>query len=247
MIRVIFHSFVIVMLTVLTQLGGIAWLIACAFRRRVLAFLLIYVSFSIAAVFVAPQFGRVPLPCLSSGPLQSQSLMYCAFNRHYVTPELSEVLTDFADQMDRTIAGTVTQTLDANFPFFTGVPLLPHLSHDDGKKVDIAFYYKDNAGYQPGVTRSPIGYFAFEDGSTQCTNSWPTLRWNMSWLQGLWRKMEPEDGRMSIALVLLSADSRVSKVFIEPHLKKRYKITSDKTRFQGCRAARHDDHIHIQL
>lgn len=32
--------------------------------------------------------------------------------------------------------------LDANFPFKDGFPLLPHLSHDDGRKVDIAFMYR---------------------------------------------------------------------------------------------------------
>ncbi|HKK76486.1 MAG TPA: hypothetical protein VJ953_15505 [Saprospiraceae bacterium] len=31
--------------------------------------------------------------------------------------------------------------LDANFPFWNEFPLLPHLSHDDGKKVDISFLY----------------------------------------------------------------------------------------------------------
>jgi hypothetical protein len=244
MIRILLHFAAVIVLTVFTQLGGIAWVIALMFRRRVLAFFLLYATLSVSAVFIAPIFGRVPLPCFSSGPLQSQSLMYCALNRHYVTPQLHGVLTDFAVQMEQTIAGTVTQTLDANFPFFTGVPLLPHLSHDDGEKVDIAFYYR---GSRSGVTRSPIGYFAFEDGPTDCPKDRLTLRWNMSWLQGLWRDLELDDGRMSAALFLLSGDSRVSKIFIEPHLKKQLNISGDKVRFQGCRAARHDDHIHIQL
>ena len=39
----------------------------------------------------------------------------------------------------------------------------------------------------------------------------------------------------------------VEKIFIEPHLKKRMNLEYDKIRFQGCYAARHDDHIHIQI
>ena len=58
--------------------------------------------------------------------------------------------------------------LDGNFPFITGFPLLPHLSHDDGEKVDLAFYYADDTGYLRGATRAPIGYFAFEDGTSNC-------------------------------------------------------------------------------
>ena len=46
--------------------------------------------------------------------------------------------------------------------------------------------------------------------------------------------------------------SRHDEVFshtllLEPHLKTRLKLEKyDKIRFQGCRAARHDDHIHVQ-
>ena len=39
----------------------------------------------------------------------------------------------------------------------------------------------------------------------------------------------------------------VNKVFIEPHLKKRLKLNHSKIRFQGCKAVRHDDHIHFQI
>ncbi|MBB3160132.1 hypothetical protein FHS25_000564 [Rhizobium laguerreae] len=37
------------------------------------------------------------------------------------------------------------------------------------------------------------------------------------------------------------------KIFIEPHLKNALGIADSHIRFQGCRAARHDDHIHIQV
>ncbi len=37
------------------------------------------------------------------------------------------------------------------------------------------------------------------------------------------------------------------KIFIESHLKNRLHLHDKRIRFHGCRAVRHDDHIHIQL
>jgi hypothetical protein len=42
-------------------------------------------------------------------------------------------------------------------------------------------------------------------------------------------------------------NERISKIFIEPHLKTRLNLNHNKVRFHGCQAVRHDDHIHIQL
>lgn len=39
----------------------------------------------------------------------------------------------------------------------------------------------------------------------------------------------------------------IGKLFIEPHLKTRLKLTSNKIRFHGCQAVRHDDHMHVQM
>ena len=43
------------------------------------------------------------------------------------------------------------------------------------------------------------------------------------------------------------AQDGVGKVFVEPHLAQRLNVSGSVIRFQGCRAARHDDHIHVQL
>jgi len=40
---------------------------------------------------------------------------------------------------------------------------------------------------------------------------------------------------------------KVDRLFIEPYLAGRLGVSSDVLGFQGCRAARHDDHIHIQI
>ena len=247
MIRIILHLTIIIVLTLITQLGGLAWLIALTTRHRIAAFAAAYIALSLGAVWVAPLSGRVPLPCIAGGSLQMQSPLYCALNRHYVTPELAQVLTDHATTMSRQFPGTTTLVLDANFPFLNRYPLLPHLSHHDGRKADIAFHYQDAAGYLDRTTRSPIGYFAFEDGATDCPDRKLSLRWNMAWLQPLWPAYTLEPARMQTALRTLAADPRVGKIFIEPHLKQRFAPDEAKIRFQGCRAARHDDHIHLQL
>lgn len=248
MSRFVGHAVITVALTLLTQLGGLAWLIALFFKWRLPVFLAAYLALSVSAVFVAPMFGRVALDCHGSGPLAVQSWFYCAFNRHYVEPEMRDVLRDLAADMNSAHPGTTTLVLDAGFPFIDGFPLLPHLSHDDGGKADIAFYYRDGkGGYLPGRTKSPLGYFAFEQGQSACPDRFFDLRWNLHWLQPVWPDWDIEPLRMRHALDWLIADPRVGKVFIEPHLAARLSVSADKLRFQGCAAARHDDHIHIQL
>ncbi|MCB1338689.1 MAG: hypothetical protein KDK10_14965 [Maritimibacter sp.] len=244
--RLLFHVLTIVLLTLLTQIGGLAWLVALPFKRRLPAFLLAYALLALAAIWIAPHFGRVALSCTERGPLQVQSWMYCAMNRTYVAPELADVLAETAGAMDRAYPGTKTLVLDAGFPFFDGFPLLPHLSHDDGGKADIALYYADGGTYLPGKTRSPIGYFAFEPGPTECPAAWPSLRWNLAPLQALWPAYELDEDRTRRVLQTLAADRRVASIFIEPHLSAHLGVTGEKIRFQGCRAARHDDHIHLQ-
>lgn len=245
--RVIGHIAIGLFLTALTQVGGVAWLLALRVRRRMLGFAALYAVLSLAAMLLASMTGRVALSCTGSGPLQVQSWVYCLTNRTYVTPELRDVAVDLAAHMAAEYPGTVTLALDGNLPFFDGFPLLPHLSHDDGEKLDLAFYYQSGGDYLPGKTRSPLGYFAFEPGGTECSDVWPTMRWDLDWLQGVFPAYSPDRPRMQAALAWLMADARVGKVFLEPHLAQGLGVAGPKLRFQGCRAARHDDHIHIQL
>ena len=98
----------------------------------------------------------------------------------------------------------------------------------------------------PGRTRSPIGYFAFETlaAADPCPAVWLTLRW--SWQVPL-RGVQLEPARTTALVRALLADARVGKVFVEPALADRLGLADPKLRFQGCRAARHDDHVHVQL
>jgi hypothetical protein len=244
-IRIAGHALLILALTLLTQLGGIAWIIALFFRRRLIVFTFAYAVLWLLASSISP---RTALHCFGE-PLRMQSPLYCALNRHYVTPEMASVATDAAAAMAARTPGTVTLALDGGFPFLTGMPLIPHLSHDDGEKLDFAFFYTLPDGtYLPGKTRSPLGYFAFEnDAPDACPANTLTLRWSLGWLQPLWPD-RPLDGPRTAALIThLTTDPRVGKIFVEPPLAARLGLAHPKIRFQGCRAARHDDHIHIQL
>ncbi len=170
------HLGAIAVLTMLSQLGGLAWAGAMLVSRRkglrmqgfLLAFGLFYGLIWGAAQVTAPAFGRVPLPC-SGAPLRMQSPLYCALMRNFVTPELRDVALDAAHAVAAEHPGTITLALDGSLPFLDGLPLFPHLSHDDGEKLDFAFFYADATGYAPGQTASPLGYFAFERaGAEQC-------------------------------------------------------------------------------
>ncbi len=247
MLKALAQFLIIGLLTVVTQIGGLAWALALLARRRWLAFALIYAALSAATLWIAPLTGRVPLPCLGEAALKVQTPLYCMLNRQYVVPELKAALEDHAAAMQQAHPGTQVRVLDANFPFLDGFPLLPHLSHHDGRKADLAFYYRKDGTYQPGLVRSPLGYFAFEEGPTECMPSWSSMRWDMRWVQALWPDHPLDAPRMRTTLQLLSEDARIGKVFIEPHLVQSLGVSSPKIRFQGCRAARHDDHIHLQL
>lgn len=269
--RFLVHFGLFIFLTVLTQVGGVAYLATLAFKRflsiqgpmRPVAltalFLVFYAGLSVAAVFVAPKFGRVALPCgnSESASLRVHSPIYCALNRHYVTPELREIAYALATHMDKKFPGTVTLALDANFPFIEGFPLIPHLSHDDGLKLDFAFYYRsEKDGYIRGATRSPVGYWAFEEPATDkdspCygRSDFLSLRWDMPWFRVFHKNLELDEERTKAALSWLATEGSadgVSKIFVEPHLARRLNVSDETIRFQGCRAARHDDHIHMQI
>ncbi len=257
------------LLTALTQLGALAYIATLGVAKvlrlgsvlaRLSLFLAFYIGVTYAATFIAPHFGRVALSCFAkpADHLVVRSPLYCALNRNYVTPRLLRMAEGLADHMDTRFPGTVTVALDANFPFIDGFPLLPHLSHADGRKLDLAFYYRDGEDrFLNGVTRSPIGYFAFEQPNSTdkqpCAgrHDWLTTRWDLAWLQPFFPVYGVEPERMRAAVSWLAetgvAEYGVEKVFLEPHLTDALGVAAPAVRFQGCRAARHDDHIHVQI
>lgn len=270
MLRILGHALAILLLTVVTQIGGLAYLLALLFRgllfrhsrRRGVALLLLFVILyggATAALDAGVVTRRAGLPCWESGGahLVSASPLTCLLNRHYVTPGTHGAVASLAEHMNARFPGTLTQTLDAGFPFLVGFPLLPHLSHDDGRKVDLAFYYKGaDATYQRGALASPLGYWGFTPpapGEPQpCAGETKglSLRWDTDWFQPLVRDdLTMDEARTKAALQWLTAEGKehgVARILLEPHLTSRLGLASDMIRFQGCAAARHDDHIHVE-
>ena len=157
--RFLIGSLLFVVLTLLTQVGGLILLLAWAivrvacpsslrgWRRGASIAALFLALYAGLSRFVIPAWaalaGRVPLPCHAAAdrPFAAAHPLYCMLNRHYVDRRLVTLLTELSRAVDRAHPGTLTLYLDGNFPFLDGFPLLPHLSHGDGRKLDIAYYY----------------------------------------------------------------------------------------------------------
>jgi hypothetical protein len=248
----------VVLLTLLTQVGGLlAWpalgLGSRRERRRRDALVLLVLFQALGLLLVPPlaeATGRVGLPCFRDGALGPRSLVYCVGHRRYVEPELAREVSAIAAQVAEQHPGTVVRYLDAGFPFLDGFPLLPHLSHHDGRKLDLALLYEDKDGNPIDGGGSPLGYFGYvpvpEGTQPACRPSLFDLRWDMQLLQPLLAPRLDEE-RTETLVRAASRRERIGKLLLEPHVQRTLGVSSDKVRFQGCRAARHDDHVHIQL
>ena len=264
------HSLAFILLTVLTQIGGLVWLLSfllsrLAFRRnkrrrwfrKLGVFFFLYLIFTFLLVPpLARIWGRVPLPIIRNEHLKPLTLGTCLLNRHYVKPQLLTLTQEVAQKLQKTHPGSIVSYLDANFPFFDGFPLLPHLSHNDGRKLDLAFFYLDEFSKEEIHSSAPsmIGYGVFEGPQPGEVNTPEKCKkaghWQYSLIQYIiWKRggyeFDPERTRRLINLFALQES--VHKVFIEPHLKERLSLGNPKIRFHGCHAVRHDDHIHIEI
>jgi hypothetical protein len=118
-----------------------------------------------------------------------------------------------------------------------------------------SYYQTPTGSYQPGRLRSAIGYWAYEQpqqgDSSPCARSpWLTLRWDMKALQNVYPPLPLEPQRTRAALQWLVTEGErfaIERVFAEPYLAARLGVSSPLLGFQGCRAASHDDHVHIQI
>jgi hypothetical protein len=206
---------------------------------------------------LARPLGRVPLPVTRHHHLQPQNIFTCLLNRNYVRPALKEIAEQVAIDMNREFPGTEINYLDASFPFIDKFPLFPHLSHNDGKKLDLSFCYIDSkSGAATNQTPSFCGYGICEEPNPGEQDQPCICAQQGYWNYNLMRKIVPQGKkgqflfdslRTKRMVVLLVSEARVGKVFIEPHLKTRLRLSYDKIRYHGCQAVRHDDHIHVQL
>ena len=261
------------LLTVFTQIGGLVYLISISlhilinktvdnkYYRQITKAVVFMALYCLTTFLIVPPLarlsGRVPLPFSQINHLKPLNRLTCLFNRNYVRPQLKQAAFAVAAEMNDKYPGSTLNYLDASFPFINGFPLMPHLSHNDGKKLDLAFFYIDNkTNLETDKAPSPIGYGISEEPRAGEINTTQACLIKGYWQYSFLTKMVPQGNKVNFtfdslrtkALVTLFASQNViNKIFIEPHLKNRLGIKTPKLRFHGCRAVRHDDHIHVQL
>jgi hypothetical protein len=248
-----------ILLTALTQIGGLIYLVSILVfrkqkRRKYLFFLGIYLLATYFLVpYLAPYFGREKIK--TSQIVRAHSFFYQITNRNYVKPEMNQLLLEVAQEFTKVYPNGSINCLDANFPFINRFPLLPHLSHSDGKKLDISLIYQTNGivvNQQPSVS----GYGVFEAPKPSESNQIKKCIARDNWQYDFSKYLSfgrinksvkfSENGTKKLLQIILKHPS-IEKVFIEPHLKYRMGIEHLKLRFHGCKAVRHDDHIHLQI
>lgn len=263
--KIILHILIVTFLTIVTQVGGVIWILNFGYFKftnqkkamwlRFLSFTIIYL---ISTFFIIPPFaklnGRIPLPFTKSSNLIPHTYIIPLLNRHYVKPNLKSQLIKIADEINSENNKLKLSYLDANFPFIDGFPLLPHLSHKDGRKVDLSFFYtKDNE--VGNLKPSKSGYGHFVNPQNEEFNQTRECKLNGYWHYdytkfltfGSRDDLEFDQENTRKLIINIVRDPLTQKVLIEPHLKKRMNLLNSKIRFQGCHAVRHDDHIHYQI
>lgn len=272
-IKIVLFIIWFIFLTLLTQIGGLVFLVCLPIgvymRRKIKNKILGLIShffvtllfYMLCTLCIVPPLaslgGRVPLPIYGT-VLQPRNIGFCLLNRHYVKPQLKTLAIKVAQQLQQQYQGTILLYLDAGFPFVDGFPLIPHLSHNDGKKLDLAFFYRSKLTQKASNTSpSFIGYGICEkplsteqDYAAQCAQKG---YWQYSWLQNVMpqgnkKLFVVDEYRTKTMIQAFSEHALVEKLFLEPHLKKRWQLDDyDKIRLHGCRAVRHDDHLHVQI
>ncbi len=253
----ILYTFIFIFLTVLTQVGGVIFLLSLWIAKKSrLNTIAIFLPLYLVATFLliphlAPLLGREPIK--HSAKIEPTNYLTILLNRNYVRPELNQLL--HKTEKNLVNAPFKIRYLDASFPFIDKFPLLPHLSHNDGKKIDISFVYEDNHGMVDGK-KSRSGYGVFvpmkqgEYNQTKVCKSKGVFQYDYPKYLTLGRINEDlkfsQYGTKELIEALLK-NRELGKLFIEPNLKKRLGLTDSRVRNHGCRAVRHDDHIHVQL
>lgn len=267
---------IVVFLTLLTEVGGLIFLLLYLairwfvsrwdipqlehFWLRQLTLTICFLGIYTLTIFwiippLARLNGKVPLP-LEHPYLRPAHGFYAWCNRHYVTPNLRNVLEESATQFARQFIGGQVFFLDAGFPFGK-VPLPPHLTHR-GTQVDLSFCYAD-ALTGKAVNRRPSvsGYGVFESphsGEPKTCDFCKERGYSLyDFSKYLTFGSNPkayriDEARSKALLQIFVKNPKISKILIEPHLEQRWGLTSfGKVRFHGCQAARHDDHFHVEV
>ncbi|QCK13316.1 hypothetical protein [Mangrovivirga cuniculi] len=254
----LFHLIFFLLLTIISQVGGVLYLfsvlvyrLTSSYKKSLLAFITIYALVSgVLLPWFSSYGGRVPLP-VNHPYLKPANWFTVITNRHYVSPLVKQELISAAQDIAIENKGYQMIYLDANFPFINGFPLIPHLSHDDGKKVDIAFTYsKDNQISTKLPSIWGYGNYVNPDYTPKqvCPNAGTVYGITEKLpFTNYYNELNINDKlNAAVARRLLKAQ-RLEKIFVEPYLRKKWSLDHPLVRFQGCHSVRHDDHFHIQF
>ena len=261
-LKTILRILIFGVLTILTQIGGIAYLISLHLNKKWktrlklkqgLTFLGVYFVCTLLIVpLLAPIFGREKVKHTKG--IKPTNYMTVLLNRNYVRPSLNTLLQNTEKELKDT--GIEIHYLDANFPFINKFPLLPHLSHNDGEKIDISLIYETTNGEISTAQKSVSGYGVFESPKPHEYNQIAKCI-NQGYFQydypkyltlgSINKELIFSNTGTKILVMSLLKNNLLGKLFIEPHLKQRLNLKNSRVRYQGCGAVRHDDHIHLQL
>lgn len=261
-ISFLFSLYLFIFLTILTQIGGIVFILSSILSKRgevsykyksTFLFIILYLFATFVLVpITAPIFGREKIK--HTNKIQPTNYITVLLNRNYVRPKLNELLAETAKKLSNT--PIEIHYLDANFPFINKFPLLPHLSHNDGKKIDLSLIYETADGKISNKQKSVSGYGAFEHPKSTEYNQIEKC-FEKGYFQYDYPKymtlgkintnlnFSKKGTKLLIQSIL--QNSNLQKIFIEPHLKNRMLLKDSRVRYHGCRAVRHDDHIHVQI
>ncbi len=255
--KILKHLLIFIFLTALTQIGGVIWILTLLISSRTIKkkryiFPILYLVFNLFIIPpIAKQFGRESLPVFNK-ELKPRNWIYPLLFRNYVTPKLKRTLVDSAHKLSEFNISIIY--LDANFPFIDGFPLLPHLSHNDGKKVDLSFMYLDSNKKSTNKKPSSSGYGVYVNSERNHTlkSCIDKGHWQYDFSKyltfGTINDLELDKSKTRALIQQLLSNKQTQKLFIEPHLKKFLDLNNQpKIRFHGCQAVRHDDHIHLQV
>lgn len=263
-LKFILHLVLIAFLTISTQIGGLIYLIVVlvvkrsSSKYRLKRFALFVLFYLITTIFFvpifAPIFGREKIKKFEH--VKARTFMTDLLNRNYVRPELNASLQKIATGLNKKHKGIKLAYLDANFPFINKFPLLPHLSHNDGKKIDISLIYEDVEGKLTNKKPSVSGYGVYEGPKkgeyNQIKKCLEKGKWQYDFPKYLTfgtinSNLTFSEGATKDLILAILKQPSTGKIFIEPHLKTRLNLKNNKIRYHGCQAVRHDDHIHFQL
>ena len=126
LLKYTFWIFAFVFLTLLTQTGGIIFILSIYISRktkqdfigkRVATFLILYFVFTLLIIpFIAPIFGREKV--VNTNKIKPTNYISVLLNRNYARPEMNKVLLAIESDLNKKNSTIEIRYLDANFPYY---------------------------------------------------------------------------------------------------------------------------------